>query len=220
VSNRQRILLADTQTIFRRGAARVLAAEAEFEVVGQCSTEEQLQVSIAAAPESIVVFSAAMVADVMATLEQIEKAQSKSVVIVERGTRLNPAAAQRAQCVLLRSVAGSQLVNCLRKVAAGERFVTGERLSAARVQDETGVRILKQLTPKELQIMALVVDGGKNREIATALGTKEQVVKNYLRSIYDKTGVSDRLELAIFVAHHAALAEAAVEARRDIPAKR
>ena len=220
MSKKQRILLADTQTIFRRGAARVLASEGEFEVVGQCSTEEQLAESIVAAPDSIVVFSAAMVTNVMATLEHIERARSKSVVIVERGTKLDAATAHRAQCVLMRSVAGSQLVNCLRSVAAGEPFVMGERLTPAGALDKTGVRILKQLTPKELQILALVVDGGKNREIATMLGTKEQVVKNYLRSIYDKTGVSDRLELAIFVAHHAALAEAAVEARNDLPAKR
>ena len=43
--------------------------------------------------------------------------------------------------------------------------------------------------------MALIVQGCKNKDIATQLGTKEQVIKNYLRSIYDKTGVSDRLEL-------------------------
>lgn len=220
MSTKQRILLADTQTIFRRGAARVLTAEGEFDVVGQCSTEEQLHEFVSAEPDCIVVFAAAMVGDVLGMLGEIARARSKSVVIVERGTKLEPAAVQRAECVLRRSVAGSQLVNCLRKVAAGERFVAGDRLTPAGAQDKTGLRILKQLTPKELQITALVVDGGKNREIATVLGTKEQVVKNYLRSIYDKTGVSDRLELAIFVAHHPALAEAAVEARRDFPAKR
>ena len=75
-----------------------------------------------------------------------------------------------------------------------------------------GLRVLERLTPKEVQIVALVGEGFKNREIAERLATKEQVVKNYLRSIYDKTGVSDRLELALFTVHHRALAEAAERA--------
>jgi len=61
--------------------------------------------------------------------------------------------------------------------------------------------------------MGLVAEGCKNREIALRLETKEQVVKNYLRAIFDKTGVSDRLELALFTIHHRALAEAAGRAR-------
>jgi DNA-binding NarL/FixJ family response regulator len=56
------------------------------------------------------------------------------------------------------------------------------------------------------------VQGYKNKEIALRLGTKEQVVKNYLRSIYGKTGVSDRLELALFATHNRILAAAAAQA--------
>ncbi len=63
-----------------------------------------------------------------------------------------------------------------------------------------------------MQIVALIVQGCKNKEIAAQLGTKEQVIKNYLRTIYDKTGVSDRLELALFTIHHRVLAEAAARA--------
>ena len=60
-----------------------------------------------------------------------------------------------------------------------------------------------------MKIVALIVQGFKNKEIATLLGTTEQVVKNYLRNVYDKIGVSDRLELALFTIHHRILAEAA-----------
>jgi DNA-binding NarL/FixJ family response regulator len=73
--------------------------------------------------------------------------------------------------------------------------------------------VLQRLTPKELQIVALVAEGCKNKDIANQLGTKEQVIKNYLCSIYDKTGVSDRLELALFTIHHRALAEAVENVR-------
>ena len=75
--------------------------------------------------------------------------------------------------------------------------------------DMVAVRVRDRLTPKELRIVALIVQGYKNKDIATELGTTEQVIKNYLRNIYDKIGVSDRLELALFTIHHRILAEAA-----------
>jgi DNA-binding NarL/FixJ family response regulator len=78
-------------------------------------------------------------------------------------------------------------------------------------EDMVGTRVRDRLTPKEMRIVALIVQGCKNREIAGRLKTTEQVIKNYLRSIYDKTGVSDRLELALFTIHHRVLAAAAAE---------
>jgi DNA-binding NarL/FixJ family response regulator len=70
-----------------------------------------------------------------------------------------------------------------------------------------------------MRIVALIVQGCKNREIATRLKTTEQVIKNYLRSIYDKTGVGDRLELALFTIHHRVLANAAAEVGSKIEAE-
>jgi len=59
-----------------------------------------------------------------------------------------------------------------------------------------------QLTSKEIQVATLVWQGLTNREIARIIGTTEQVVKNYLRSTFDKIGVWSRLELALYVAAH------------------
>lgn len=60
----------------------------------------------------------------------------------------------------------------------------------------------QRLTPKEARVASLVWEGLTNREIAILIGTTEQVVKNYLRKVYDKLGVSDRLELALYCIHH------------------
>lgn len=62
-----------------------------------------------------------------------------------------------------------------------------------------------RLTPKEVQIATMVWEGLTNREIATSMGTTEQVVKNYLRNTFDKVGVWSRLELALYVAGHGGL---------------
>ena len=82
-----------------------------------------------------------------------------------------------------------------------------------------GTRVRDRLTPKEMQIVALIVQGCKNKHIATQLNTKEQVIKNYLRSIYDKTGVSDRLELALFTIHHRVLAGSGCACRGFVTGK-
>lgn len=74
-----------------------------------------------------------------------------------------------------------------------------------------GTRVRYRLTPKEMRVVALIAQGCKNREIAVRLKTTEQVIKNYVRSIYDKIGVGDRLELALFTIHHRVLAQAADE---------
>ena len=66
----------------------------------------------------------------------------------------------------------------------------------------SGARPKVQLTPKETLIVSCVTQGMKNKEIALRVGTTEQVVKNYLRKVYDKLGVADRLELALYCLNH------------------
>ncbi len=101
----------------------------------------------------------------------------------------------------------------------GQRYIQRSNVTAIHSTDTVGARVRDRLTPKEMQIVALIVQGCKNKEIATQLNTKEQVIKNYLRAIYDKTGVSDRLELALFTIHHRVLAEAAARAGNLIEMK-
>ena len=67
---------------------------------------------------------------------------------------------------------------------------------------KTGEAVVHRLNPKERKILVALCEGGSNREIGQRIDTTEQVIKNYLRSIYEKTGVTGRLELAIFAFHH------------------
>jgi DNA-binding NarL/FixJ family response regulator len=100
------------------------------------------------------------------------------------------------------------LVKCVRKVAEGETWLdnhgVNKVIEAYRNQASqlTAPKPKARLTDKELLIVACVTQGMKNKEIATEVGTTEQVVKNYLRKVYDKLGVSDRLELALYCIHH------------------
>jgi DNA-binding NarL/FixJ family response regulator len=73
-----------------------------------------------------------------------------------------------------------------------------------------------RLTLKEVEVAVLVWDGRTNRQIAGVIGTTEQVVKNYLRNIFDKLGVWSRLELALYVAAHGGAAWGARGAARTL----
>jgi len=100
------------------------------------------------------------------------------------------------------------MVDCLRKVVAGDTWLDQQAIhwvmDAYRNQNSraTGSRPKVQLTPKETLIVSCVTQGMKNKEIALRVGTTEQVVKNYLRKVYDKLGVADRLELALYCLNH------------------
>jgi DNA-binding NarL/FixJ family response regulator len=203
--------------IFRTGVSRVLALEKDLQIVAQCADVGRLREALLHFRKSMVIFPSSLTEDLRDLLDDIEAADCKSILMLEHGAGLVEATADRLDGVVLRSIAGAQLVETLHRVAAGERVVHSESVKSLPSRDRVGVRVLERLTPKEVQIIALVAEGCKNREIADKLDTKEQVVKNYLRVIYDKTGVSDRLELAVFTIHHRALAEAAERALALLP---
>jgi len=200
------VILADNQAIFCAGVVRVFLTDPAIRIAAQCEDIQQLLEAVDSIQRSIVIFPSSMTSDVHGLLDHIQNAESRSVMILEHEAMLEDSVAKRLEGVVLRSVAGPQLVDCLYRVAAGERYMQRALAKAMPFPDHVGAKAARRLTPKELQIVALISEGCKNREIATQLGTKEQVVKNYLRSIYSKTGVSDRLELALFTVHHEALA--------------
>jgi DNA-binding NarL/FixJ family response regulator len=114
-----------------------------------------------------------------------------------------------AHGILSREVEPELLIECLRKVVAGEPWLENQAIhwvmEAYRGHSlrPSGARPKVQLTPKETLIVSCVTQGMKNKEIAIRVGTTEQVVKNYLRKVYDKLGVADRLELALYcLSHH------------------
>ena len=207
-----RIVVADDQAIFRAGTARVLAMEEDMRIIAQCEDGPRLRTAIQSFRSSLVIFSTGLGLDLAVTLGQLEAAGSKAILVVDKNEEVAPALADKLDGMIGRNVTGPQLIDCVRRVARGARCVQRGTLAAMPEVDVVGARVRDRLTPKEMQIVALIVQGCKNKDIATQLNTKEQVIKNYLRSIYDKTGVSDRLELALFTLHHRLLAEAAAKA--------
>jgi DNA-binding NarL/FixJ family response regulator len=205
-----KIILADNQAIFRTGAAKVLAVEDDVRIVAQAESAEKMNMALEKFHATLLIFSAEMATDLPGVVESARKNKTKLVAVAETGQDSRHYLTNGVNGVIYRNVSGEALVQCIRKVNKGETWVqdTVESKETAE-NDLVGARVRDRLTAKELKIVALIVQGYKNKEIASQLGTTEQVIKNYLRNVYDKIGVSDRLELALFTIHHRILAEAA-----------
>jgi len=215
-----KVILADSQAIFRAGTAKVLAMDEDLRIIAQCNDVDRLQHAITTFPSSIVVFAASMRADLARLRTLLESVGSRGIVIAENSDNAANYLQHGFRGVVFRSVTGPALVECVRRVAAGEIWLPPQVMQPdSPEEDMVGTRVRDRLTPKEMRIVALIVQGCKNREIAFRLKTTEQVIKNYLRSIYDKTGVSDRLELALFTIHHRVLAQAAAEVGNKLEAE-
>jgi DNA-binding NarL/FixJ family response regulator len=215
-----KIILADSQAIFRAGTAKVLAMDEDLRIIAQCTDLERMQHAITTFPGSIVLFASSLRPDLTRLRILLESTGSRGIVIAENNEATASYLQQGFRGVVYRSVTGPTLVECVRRVAAGETWLPPQLMQVDSPEDDmVGTRVRDRLTPKEMRIVALIVQGCKNREIAIRLKTTEQVIKNYLRSIYDKTGVSDRLELALFTIHHRVLAQAAAEVGSKLEAE-
>jgi DNA-binding NarL/FixJ family response regulator len=208
-----KIILADNQELFGIGMARIVVSEKDFHLVAQCADLECLLLSVDAYHSSIVLFASALKPEYQDLMAHVEAAGSRAVVIAENGEPAHSFMAHDIRGVVYRNTAGPELVACVQRVIKGYRSIqqSGEATGSDE-EGSIGVRVRDRLTPKEMQVVAVLMQGCKNKEIALRLGTTEQVIKNYLRSIYDKTGVSDRLGLALFTTHNRILAAAAAEA--------
>jgi DNA-binding NarL/FixJ family response regulator len=208
-----RVILADTQAIFRAGLRKIFALEDDIRVVGQAETLPQTQSAVTKFSADVLIFESALTPNpVEAVTELLRQAPQLKVVVVTPTSdeQLTLELFRRgAHGILSREVEPELLIDCLRKVAAGEPWLESQAIQwvmeAYRGHSlrPSGARPKVQLTPKETVIVSCVTQGMKNKEIAVRVGTTEQVVKNYLRKVYDKLGVADRLELALYcLSHH------------------
>jgi DNA-binding NarL/FixJ family response regulator len=203
------VIIADHQAIFRAGVAKVLAVEDDLRIVGQPRTSEQMLNALEHLRAHVLVVSTHFLPDFAEIQALTARNSIATLVLAENGDEASAFVAMGVQGVVYRSINGSSIVEAVRRLARGEAFVHAPNSVVTEIsEDLVGMRVRDRLSEKELRIIAAVVRGYKNRDIATQLYTTEQVVKNALRGIFDKIGVSDRLELALFVLHHRMLAHA------------
>jgi DNA-binding NarL/FixJ family response regulator len=207
-----RVIVADTQAIFRAGLRKIFALEDDIRVVGQAETLTQTQSAVKKFSADVLIFEAALAPNAIEAVADLlrQNPQVRIVVVTPNSDEEMTLELFRrgAHGIVSREVEPELLVDCLRKVAGGDTWLDTQGvhwvMQAYRNQHTrpAGSRPKVQLTPKESIIVACVTQGMKNKEIANRVGTTEQVVKNYLRKVYDKLGVADRLELALYCLNH------------------
>jgi DNA-binding NarL/FixJ family response regulator len=207
-----RIILADSQAIYRVGIRKVFALEDDLRVVAQADSLENLRAAVERYPTDVVLLEGSLLAgtsnvipellrtapDVKLIVQAVAADENHTVELYRRGVR----------GIVSRSISPDLLVRCVRRIAAGETWIDNQSINwvieAYRAQAAALVspRSQPRLSPKEMAVITCITQGKRNKEIAFQLGTTEQVIKNYLRKIYDKLGVSDRLELALYCLHN------------------
>jgi DNA-binding NarL/FixJ family response regulator len=208
-----RIILADSEAIFRVGMSRIFAQWEDLEVVAQTETLPQTLQAVATTAADVILFEVGLApspADAVSDIAARALPGANLVVVTQRAGEQETVDYLRrgVRGILARAVSPELLVRCVRKVAAGETWLDKQGVNwvieAYRAQALQGTAPQQQLrlSDKEMMIIGGVTQGMKNKEIACEVGTTEQVVKNYLRKIYDKLHVADRLELALYSMHH------------------
>src|ERR1700722_3605476 len=220
VKSKIRIVVADDHPIFRDGLCKLLALEDDFEVVAQASDGRQVIDVLAQHEPDILLLDLKMPGlDGLATLQRLQAVKNKTRVIVLTASDDKNEFVQAMKLgtsgIVLKQTATELLIKSIRKVHAGEiwldshttaavirQFVANDEPSLPPPVNSVRERERSPLSQREREIVALVAQGFKNKEMAEKMFISEQTVKNHLHNIFDKLGVSDRLELALYAIHN------------------
>jgi DNA-binding NarL/FixJ family response regulator len=211
-----RIVLADDHPIVRDGLKKLLQLEEDFEVVGEAGDGREVLDRVQELDPDVLLLDLRMPnLDGLAALQALQQTNKRTRVIVLTASedKNEFVQAMKLGCsgIVLKQTAPDLIVKSIRKVHSGEIWLDSHTTAAVMRQFSTGLegsgssgakgRERSPLSAREREIVALVAQGYKNKEMAEKMFISEQTVKNHLHNIFDKLGVSDRLELALYAIH-------------------
>lgn len=199
--------------MFREGLRSVLASEPDFHVVGQATNgHDALSLVHARKPDLLLLDFEIQDPSAMAVLRQMEGSTTDVRTVLVTETLAEPQMLEAlelgAHGVIDDSTAANLVVKCIRTIMKGQYWIGRESVSSlidglkrAR-RDRQNQRPKFGLTDRQAEIVAAIVEGLNNPEIAKQLGISQDTVKQHLTAVFDKCGVSTRLELAMFARDH------------------
>ncbi|MGO4213299.1 response regulator [Terriglobus sp. 2YAB30_2] len=210
-----RIVIADDHPVVRFGVRNMLAPEHGFDVVGEAEDGDIAITQTLEHEPDILLLDLQMPR--LPGLETMRAIMSRSpgvkiVLLTSAITtqQLIEALQIGARGIVLKDSVAGDLSQAVRAVAGGDYWIGGERvvnlvkalhdlMQKAAAQPE---RKTYGLTPRELEVVSCIVEGCSNKDIAKQFSISEETVKRHLSNVFDKTGVSTRLELALFAISH------------------
>lgn len=209
-----RVLIADDYPIFRDGLRKLVDSQPDFRVVGEAGNNaEILKLARQLQPDVLLLNVALPGQGGLEVLQELANSSCpvRTVVLAAamEKEQILEALHLGARGILLKDSTTELLHKSIRTVMAGQHWL-GRKGVSDLVQafrdslssNENGQKKIFGLTPRELEMVAAIVAGYTNRDIAQNFSLSEQTVKHHLTNIFDKLGVSNRLELALFAVHH------------------
>lgn len=205
-----RILIADEHALFRDGLQKVFESCPNIVPIGQAADgAETIRLVNELTPDILLLDLFMSNMDGLRVLRRIGRIRGVRTIIltaeISQQETLN-ALRLGARAVLLKGSSSQQLLECIRSVHAGGDGIEPEAVAdfidsrvITRESAQTRKHVKPRVTRRERDVMAAIVTGCSNKQIAMKLSISEQTVKHHLGSIFDKTGVSSRLELALYV---------------------
>jgi DNA-binding NarL/FixJ family response regulator len=213
-----RILIAEDHPIVRDALKKLLLLEDDFDVVGEAADGREVLDKVQDLDPDVLLLDLRMPnLDGLSALQALQQSNQRTRVIVLTASedKNDFVQAMKLGCrgIVLKQTAPDLIVKSIRKVNAGEMWLDSRTTAAVMRQFHTGWekrgegqavgkgRERSDLSSREREIVALVAQGYRNKEMAEKMFISEQTVKNHLHNIFDKLGVSDRLELALYAIH-------------------
>jgi DNA-binding NarL/FixJ family response regulator len=206
-----RILIADDHAVFRYGLRTLLDSEPMFKVVGEAVDGSEVARLMSELKPAVLMLDLAMPRLTgIEVLRNLASAGDPVRVIILTAAiekrQIVEALQLGARGILLKDAAVPLVTKCIQTVLSGEYWVDQEAVTSLvdylkRLQKETPDKTWQKtldFTPREHEIISAIVTGRVNKEIAAKLSISEDTVKHHLSNIFDKAGVSNRLELAIW----------------------
>lgn len=209
-----RIVLADDHPVVRIGVRNMLTADEGFEVLGEASDgDEAITQTLELQPDILLLDLLMPRLPGLEAMRAIMNGSPTVKIILLTSTittqQIIEALHIGARGIVLKDAIAGHLQTAIKTVAAGDYWIGGKRvvnlvsaLHDLMQQAQTPQRKTFGLTPRELEVVGSIVEGCSNRDIAKQFGLSEETVKRHLSNIFDKTGVSTRLELALFAIAH------------------
>jgi DNA-binding NarL/FixJ family response regulator len=211
-----RILLADEPSVFRDGLRALLSAQPDLKVVAEASDYQSVLALAERFRPEIILFEPEGAGSALSILRDLQESHLPCRVILLTATEdadlLSQSVRYGVAGIVPKKSPTELLLKSIRKVNAGElwldrattadvvRQLAGRPIPAPRNLPQTDKPVA--LSRREREITALVAQGFRNREIADKLFISEQTVKNHMHNIFEKVGVQDRLELALYAIYH------------------
>jgi two-component system nitrate/nitrite response regulator NarL len=210
-----RVLIADDHPVFRQGLMSVFRTEPEIKIVGEAVDGKQaIELTQKLHPDILLLDLIMPRLTGLDTLRELGSAPTPVRTIVLTASIEKEQIAQALQLgargIVLKDAPTDILLASIRTVMDGQFWVGQEKVtdlvdilkSYLPQGTDTSAKKTFGLTVRELDVVAAIVSGFTNREIAQKFSISEQTVKHHLRNIFDKVGVSNRLELALFAINH------------------